>query len=275
MSIKNTIALILFGVLLTTWIQASSKTVSIKDVELLVEKQQYLSAFQELEAMDPNNENPDIVIQKTDIVLSGFVKSINHKIFGLCDLKPGENLDALRAKAQNVTQKVFMFQADKILNRLLDRDSKNTKLIKALGNYYYEVYLHYGENGADNQPVLAQSKVYFIQLEQYEPLDSYYLNAIGVAYLSESNFNEAEKYFRKAISFDPKEAKSHYNLAFSLMKGHGNVNEAIEEAKMAYQLYEHPYPKADAARLLGVLYDRIDNLAEARRYTLISSELGF
>ena len=275
MSIKNTIALILFGVLLTTWIQASSKTVSIKDVELLVEKQQYLSAFQELEAMDPNNENPDIVIQKTDIVLSGFVKSINHKIFGLCDLKPGENLDALRAKAQNVTQKVFMFQADKILNRLLDRDSKNTKLIKALGNYYYEVYLHYGKNGADNQPVLAQSKVYFIQLEQYEPLDSYYLNAIGVAYLSESNFNEAEKYFRKAISFDPKEAKSHYNLAFSLMKGHGNVNEAIEEAKMAYQLYEHPYPKADAARLLGVLYDRIDNLAEARRYTLISSELGF
>ena len=275
MSIKNTIALILFGVLLTTWIQASSKTVSIKDVELLVEKQQYLSAFQELEAMDPNNENPDIVIQKTDIVLSGFVKSINHKIFGLCDLKPGENLDALRAKAQNVTQKVFMFQADKILNRLLDRDSKNTKLIKALGNYYYEVYLHYGKNGADNQPVLAQSKVYFIQLEQYEPLDSYYLNAIGVAYLSESNFNEAEKYFRKAISIDPKEAKSHYNLAFSLMKGHGNVNEAIEEAKMAYQLYEHPYPKADAARLLGVLYDRIDNLAEARRYTLISSELGF
>ena len=111
--------------------------------ELIADKK-YESAFKLLDSFDPENNKPDIVLLKTDIVLNYFVTSIMHQIFSLKDLEKNENIMDYRGKEGKFTMQVF--QVDSILERLIKTHPDNCKLYQKLGEYYYEAHLKYGND---------------------------------------------------------------------------------------------------------------------------------
>ena len=96
---------------------ASSQDIAIVKANKLIEDKKYESALKILNEADPGNQNPDIVMAKTDLLLNYFTKSIMHKLFGLKDLEPDENLMEPR-KGQGKFA-MFMFEPDSILNKLI------------------------------------------------------------------------------------------------------------------------------------------------------------
>jgi hypothetical protein len=59
----------------------------------LREQGKYLSAFECLQDMDPDNRVPDIVLKKVDLALNYNVKTIRNHLFAFVDLRDGENLE--------------------------------------------------------------------------------------------------------------------------------------------------------------------------------------
>ena len=72
---------------------------SIQKAEKMIAARQYKSAFSLLEKADPENQSPDIVILKTNILLDFFILSIHHELFALKDLEENETLLELRREA--------------------------------------------------------------------------------------------------------------------------------------------------------------------------------
>ena len=120
----------------------AAQTDTIKEANDLVEQRKYKSAFDLLEKADPENENPDIVIMKTDIVLKYFIQSDMHVMFALKDLKRDDDIAELRKGAGSFAMNLF--DPAEALSRLIKKHPKNYRLYRALGFYYNEVYNKYG-----------------------------------------------------------------------------------------------------------------------------------
>ena len=69
-----------------------SQESELKESKKLIEKKQYNSAYLILNELDPENQNPDVVIEKTTILLDYFVTSLMHQMFALKDLEEHEEI---------------------------------------------------------------------------------------------------------------------------------------------------------------------------------------
>jgi tetratricopeptide (TPR) repeat protein len=238
----------IFGLLFVHWRFSSGQ--SNGQVDRFINQQEYNSAFEYLDSLDPGNNHPEYVVEKTDLVLQYFVKSIMHKMFALKDLESGESLDNLRDEQGNFVLRSF--SPDSVLERLIKRYPDSFILHKALGNYYHEVHLRYrGRWIEPDSTVIEQMIHHNTKAWRNGVYDAYSLYQTGYGFIRKQDYEKAIQFFMRAQKEDPEMAAAYYNLGYAYMNT-GKWEEAVHHAKQAYHFYENSSYKGDAARMAGI-----------------------
>lgn len=239
---------ILLMVIISISAQAQQKQ-AMEEAEKLVENKKYKSAFELLQQADPDNQNPEILIQKTDIVLNYFVTSISHMMFALKDLEQDENVMQYRKQGGDFS--LFMFDVDSLTRRMINQRSGTHPLYKNLADFWFDVYLRYG-NSRDNQESALDSVRKYARMAISTGADNYTTYyQLALCYTMDQKFSDAIPLFNKSISKNDTFATSHYNLAYAYLYNEQQSN-ALVHANRAYELYKDSAQKADAARMAGV-----------------------
>lgn len=231
-------------------IAGSGSSDPLEEVDSLIEARQYETAFNKLDSLDSENSDPTIVVKKVDLALKYFVKSINHLMFAFTDLGPDDDLDALRDGTGNFTLR-FM-TPDSILIGLIESHPNDGRLYRALGDYYYEAYSKYGSlMDLDAGGLLAKMTTNYLRADSLGAMTDESLGHLGVAYLTQDRLDDAKVYLEKAIAVNPEYPDAHYNLAYIYFQRRMS-EKALPHAEKAYQLYDDPTLKSEAARLTAV-----------------------
>lgn len=244
----------------------------INNVNELIKNKKYETAYSILQKADPENQDPDLVIQKTNLLLDYFVVSIAHTLFSLKDLEPQEDIMDVRG-SQGETS-MFSFEVPAVFASLLKKYPDNYLLMKTLGRYYHEVHLKYNKNWFEPDSIVVDNfeKNYRIAYKN-GVYDYNSLYAIGYANLLKGKTNEAIGYFLKSIELNKDYPSSHYNLAYAYLYT-DRREKAIEYAKNAFALYEYPAYKADAAKLIGITYGELNDFENAKKYFRLADTIN-
>ena len=234
---------------------------AIVDANKLIENKKYESAIKVLNDADPTNENPVIVIAKTDLYLKYFVTSIMHKMFALTDLEPDQDVMDIRGSEGSFA--MFAFAPDSVLNPLIDKYPDNYNLRKSLGYYYHEVHLKYQQNWLEPDSIVINRFFdnYKIAYENgiYDYWSAY---GLGYAYLMQQDYQSAIPYLEKSTELKNDYPSSYYNLAYAYLYT-DQREKGIESAKTAMDIYDYPQYKADAARMIAVMYRELKDSENA------------
>jgi tetratricopeptide (TPR) repeat protein len=263
--------ILFFSLPFSTFAQAQKDHEVITKAKAYVTDHKYESAFKTLQDYDPSNSKPDIVLYKEDIALNYFLTSIMHQMFSFKDIPKDENIRGYRG--QNGTSTMYLFAADKILDSLLNLYPDNYKLYKGLGDYYYQVYLKYGEHWLIKQDELF-SKIendYKIAIDhKLGDFQSYY--ALGYVMVSRGSYKQGIPYLEKSLQFDNNSADAHYNVAYAYLYTEDPQN-ALKHAKAAIKLYQDTAERADAARMTAAIYAAMKNYKKAADYGELSNSI--
>ncbi len=244
---------------------------SIIEAHNLIENKKYESAYKVLDKADPNNVNPDIVIEKVDLFLKYFATSMMHQLFAITDLEEDQDIYDVRGKEGQYA--MFMFPADSILLGLIEKNPNNYKLHKHLGYFYHEVHLKYGGNWLQPDSVLINSILNHYKLAYENGIYDYWsLYGIGYSLVMLEKYSESIKFFEESINLKSDYATSYYNLSYSYLYLNDREN-AIKNSKKAYELYEDPMYKADAARIVAVSYYELEQYENALEFYRICNDI--
>ena len=237
----------------------------------LVKARQYDSAYQLLEKADPKNGNPEIVVKKVDLALNYFVQSMMHRMFSFKDLEEGEELMELRGA--NGSFSIYPMEIDLILDSLIKIYPSNGSLYQALGNFYYEVHLKYGQNWFESNDELLR-KMHLNSMKAIELDAADYITYYAVGYFHNLNeaYSKAIDYYLKSIEADPSYPTSYYNLAICYLY-EGKAKQGVPYAQKSIELYTDVEYKADAARVTAALYKNLQDYANAEKYYLQSDQI--
>ncbi len=260
-------ALLLFSITLSV-----AQTEVLEKAQGLINEKKYNSAFVLLEDEDPENKNPEIAIAKSEILMEYFVTSLNHQLFALKDLEPDQ--DILEVRGSNGSFKMYSFRIDSVLLNLMEEFPEDYRLPQQIGEFYYEVYLRYsGRYVFSDEELVAKCRSYSLMAFNHGVYDWWTCYLIGYSYMFTSDFVKAIPYLEKSIELKNDYAPCHYNLAYSYMDS-DRRDEGIQSAKMAYELYEEPELKADAARMVGVLYLELGQDTTSLQWYLVSDSIS-
>jgi tetratricopeptide (TPR) repeat protein len=253
-----------FLLILTASMYASTTGDILKQADDLIAKKKYESAYKVLSDYDKNMENPDIVVKEVDIVLNYFVQSIMHQMFALTDLDENDDIMTVRGRPGEYTS--VSFQVDKILNELIKKNPDNGKLYYALGHYYYEVNLKYGDQWMQpSKEVLSNAKKNFEKAREFGVSDYYSLFALGVIALNDGDLVKAKSFLSESVRLKSDYPSSTYNLAYVYyqMKDYKG---GIGYAKKSFEQYTDTVYKSDAAKMLGNMYLNLKEYSNAVTY---------
>jgi tetratricopeptide (TPR) repeat protein len=242
-------------VLLLQVAQASAVDVEslLRKSAALKEQRQYATAYHLLDSLDRGNRYTDVVLEKLDIALNFYVTSIMHQFFGFENLVPGQEIDSLRGKPGKYN--LYILKADEVLDSLLRHHPEDYRLHKALGDYYYEVYLRYGEEWLKPiEEVTIKIEDHYSKAAQGDAGDFETYFVLGFLRLGESKWQDAAGFLDKSIELNPVYPAAYYNMAYALLQL-DQVEDALSYGKAAWQLYRDDPMKADVARMLSVLFD--------------------
>lgn len=243
---------------------SQAQTDVLSAAQKLVDAKKYESAYVLLDKDDPNNEKPDVVLMKEDIVLNYFVSSMMHQVFALKDLKKNEDVMDYRGKTG--TFSLFPFQVDSVLLKLIAAYPDNCKLYRGLAFYYTEVLNKYGEYWLIDEEELTQKAIDNGKKAIDGGCGDYntYHNT-GVALLWQEETEASIPYLKKATELEPKNADVHYNLAYSYLFTE-QLDNALPQAKTSYDLYKDKDLKGDAARMTGQILMEKGDYRNALKY---------
>lgn len=236
----------------------------LTEYDALVADRKYETAWNWLEEQDPDNTNPEMFVLKTDHILSYFCVSMNHQMFGIKNLEPGEDLMEIRSNL-NGNYNIVMFNAEDIGDSLLLIHPDNALVYRAKGNYYYDMYLRYGEGlGYDEEGLLLHAYESFEKAAELGDEFAHGHYVMGYLQLLQDNHAEAKAQFIQSIELDPEYPTAHYNLAYIYLIGE-EWQDAYNEAMISAELYEDTEFKADAYRLAGVAAKGMEKYDLARK----------
>lgn len=237
----------------------------------MIAEQKYATAFQLLNGSDPNNQDPDICISKSNLLLNFYVKTELFQWFGLKDIAPNQDLNDFRDR--NVYVPMFDYKPDSILSKLIRQYPQNYHLRNALGNFYYEVHLKYPDNWliADSL-VVDNMKSNYLEAYNHGVYDYWSLFGIGYAYLLDEDYEEGIPFFLKSIELNNSYPLSYYNLAFAYSNT-DQYDKCLTYAQKAYDLQTIPEFKAEAARLIAMNYQDMKNEQKALEYFRIADQI--
>jgi tetratricopeptide (TPR) repeat protein len=211
------------------------------------------------------------VLQKEKLLLSYYLVTLSFQGFGLKDLAPGETVGRLRG--QEGQYSMHLLDIPKTLTQLQKRFPQDYRLSQGLGDYYYRAMLcHCGEQDKTEAQLLDLVIEYYGQAHAHQLGDFMTYYAVGYGHLAQGRAQASVAPFEKSIALNPQYPDSPYNLAYALMQLKKPV-EAIPHAQASFRLYTDPEMKADAARMLGTLYQRQQQPTEAKKALLQSLEL--
>lgn len=227
----------------------------LKKANDFVSNKKYSYTFKTLNEYDPKDNIPEIVIQKERIVLDYFVTSIMHRFFALKDLRPDE--DILQYRGQQGEFDMFAFGIDSILGRLIKIYPNDCELKKGLADYYYEVYLKYPDGWfKPESEILDLMEKNYKDVVSGECADDHTFNALGFINLSRKNYKESIPFYKKSIELNKSNVSSYYNLGYAYLFSDDREN-ALTNAKIAFDLYEDKNYKSDAAIMIAQIYSEL------------------
>jgi|GEM_PF-509901 len=247
----------------------------INNAERMIEEKQYYSAFKLLNDSPNGTENLEIALKKVETALNYHVSSIKHETFGFKDLDPDEDLMDLRGKEGIYS--TFRFPIGQVLGDLLLKYPEEWRIHKALGDYYYEVFQRFRGKWikSDEELLLLADNHYRIAME-HEIYDLKSLYFLGLIQLFQKNYQEAVPLLKRAVeigtSVHPLYATANYNLAYACLHQQ-RFDEGLESALTSYDLYQQNQDKADAARMVGIIYRQLGEGAKAIQYYLVADQL--
>ena len=254
-------------VLLTLWAFAGysqTQTDVLSAAQKLIDAKKYESAYVLLDKNDPDNEKPEVVLMKEDIVLNYFVSSMMHQVFALKDLKKNEDVMDYRGKTG--TFSMFPFRVDSVLLKLIAIYPDNCKLYRGLAFYYNEVLNKYGEYWLIDEEELTQKAIDNGKKAIDGGCGDYntYHNT-GVALLWQEETEASIPFLKKATELEPKKADAHYNLAYAYLFTE-QLDNALPQAKTSYDLYKDKDLKGDAASMTGQILMEKGDYRNALKY---------
>lgn len=239
---------LLFCVVATS--QSQTEALLLREADQLIARRQYATAYSLLDSIDPTNDIPAVLLKKEEIMLDYFVQSINHTVFSLQDLRPGESLDSLRS---NFTIGQMMpFMADSLLRRLIDRHPTHCALLCGYARYYQALLDDYDMQLWD---IYVDTSVFLLLRRAAHP-DCHCADAsyqVGLRYNRLDLDDSASLYYRRTLAFCDTHWHAHYNLGV-IAYGDKRSAEAVVHFRKAYHGYTDSLLKADAARALGIIY---------------------
>lgn len=240
--------------------QAQNERATLKKAEGLVAQRQYASAFAMLDALDPANDRPAVLVMKADIVLHYFAQSMNHVIFSLVDLKKGENLDSVRINFE--MGDAFAFDVDSLSRRLLAAHPGDQSLLATHAAYHKALLDDYGD---DLWMTYLTPECKALLQQSTKSADA--CSQMGYLYTSDETMaDSAAYYFRRAVALQDTLWEAHYNLGVMEYQL-GNNDKALAHLERAWKGYRVPRLKGDAARVMAIIYDQAQNNAsKAERY---------
>jgi len=254
----------LFLIFLSIPAFGQTETETIKQANDLIANKKYESAFKLLDDFDHNNNKPDVVLLKEDIVLNYFVSSVMHQIFALKDLENNENIIDYRGKTGSYN--MYSFAVDSILNDLIKIYPTNCNLYKGLGEFYYEAYSKYGRKWLKSDSELFQLIQSNLQKAIEGNCSDYKSNyALGYINLIQKKYKECIPYFLQSIEIKKDNADAHYNLAYAYLFTDDREN-ALKYAKNSFDLYTDQEYKSEAARMIGQIYTELNDDKSALTY---------
>jgi len=229
----------------------------------LVTEKQYLSAFVCYEKADPENSDPDVVLKKVELALNYNVKTIRNHLFAFVDLRKGEDLSKLRQVLKNDDFQFFEFKADTVLQRLKKRCPDDYRIVKALGDFYYNTYRDMGDNWFISARQLLD-KFYDLYLEAYNNgvSDAGSLYAIAFYHSVFEDYAEAAAWYERSLALQPDDPLTAYGMGVNSLLSK-EYAKGVEPMKHAYELYSDSLKKGDAARVLGIMYYKTNQRQEA------------
>ncbi|PIF02575.1 MAG: hypothetical protein CR965_00555 [Paludibacter sp.] len=263
--------LYLLFTLIALTLSAQSKNRAILEANDLIAQKKYFSAYEILDGSDPNNQSPEIAIAKTNLLLHYYISTDLHYKFGLKDLTPNESLSDYE---QSNLENNIEFHPDSILIKLFHQYPEEYSLLKTLGDYFYEIHLQYPNNEwfLNDSIVCKNVKTNYLSAFEYNVYDYLSLFRLGYMYLLEKNNQEAIKFLEKSIKLNSKYPLSYYNLAYAYFNLF-DYNKALELASKSYEMQTNSFYKAEVARLLGIIYEKLNQKEEAYSYFLSANKL--
>jgi hypothetical protein len=263
--------LVLGVIMFTTFLaHAQTQQQAIDSATKLIQSRKYETAYKVLDNFDAENKIPEVADKKQDILLKYFVSSIMHTLFGLKDLKGKETISTYRGQPGSYS--LFPFEAEEIFTRLKKEQPDNYISYKALGEYYYEVYLKYGDNWLIRQDslfTLMESNCKIAAEHNAADYITYYI--LGFVSTSTERYDEGIANFYKCLELEPTHGPASYNMAYAYLYK-DQRDSAIKYALRAYDTYTDASLKGDAARIAAVSYGELkDSINEIRYHELCDS----
>lgn len=232
----------------------------------LIAQKRYKSAYQVLDSADTVNQNPEIVIAKTDLLLNYNIGVNNHRVFALNDSAPSQSVIQNRPIYVN-------FPADSILNELIGKYPTNYTLHKSLGDYYLNVQLTDEEGWimSDSALVIAIKDNYLLAY-QHNVSDYKSLNGLGYTAMLEEDFETAIAYLEQSVKLNKNYPVALSNLTDAYFAT-GKFDNALLMAQEAFGLYTENTDKAEAARKIAEIYIEKKQNDKALLYYLKADEI--
>ena len=203
------------------------------------------SAFAALDEYDPGNADPYALAMKTELCLDGFAQSMMHRLFGLKDLLPGEDLEALRRDGGEF-ELVGLDPAALAEAQARAGVAAPPVLSLALGDYFYDVQLRY-EGGwflADEE-VRGKAVAAYARAEAGGLLVAQALRRKAELLVVAGDFEGADSGYRAAIALAPGDPELRYRFAVALLMRELRV-EALAELDAALAAYVAPESRFEA-----------------------------
>ncbi len=239
---------------------------AVTEADKLIKEKKYESAYKVLFTADPENRDPEIAVAKTELCINCFVWSVNHVIFSLKDMGPGETVENTRGK--NGSLPSVSFAPADVLEALIKKYPDNYKLRKALGDYYDDVRHRYPDGWLESpETVFQKAMKNYEEAYSHGEYDGQSVSNLAVMYLEKGDTGKAAPLFEKAIKLDPDYGLNYYNLSYICLC-EGNYKKGTEYGEKALKLYRKPEYRGDAAELTGRNWHGLGNREKALEYYL-------
>lgn len=250
--------------------QVSGQAVLSK-AQALIEARKYLSAFELLQAADPQHQSEAILQKQAHLILDYYSHTEQFQKFALKDLEEAEDLAELRQSDQSFDY--LNLRIDSVLFKKLEQNPEALNLHLALGRYYFELYKTFGKEGyMPESMVLARMEMHFGLAYKRGAKDEHSTYALGMKKLLDRSPSEAIPFLEDHLKFAPGHAEAHYNLAFAYDQVHRKLK-SIEHARQALEFYEEASLKADAARMVALTYAQINDTLRSLEFFRMADQI--
>lgn len=258
---------LLFCTLFTT-----AQNTAVEQANQLIASQRYASAYELLRGSDPNDQNPEVAIARTNLLLNFYIRTDKFHSFGLKDIAPNQNLHEFREN--NASVKMLTYKPDSILTKLIRQYPENYKLPYALGNFYYEVHLVYPDDAwyEPDSIVVAKIRDNYLTAYNHGEFDYWSLFGIGYSYLLDEDYDNAIPFLEQSILMNPDYSLSYYNLSYAYLSKE-ETQKALTLALKAYEMQVIPIFKAETSLLIAAIYKELKNNPKSYEYLLSANKL--